>query len=175
MSQGRLGIVIAAVLAGGIVHPAEARREPDWHALVVTEGPTANSERHALVAALGVLPRLPERIAVVDANDATPEVKATLLKLDTFITRGSPVVYVLRHSPLLQGARTGSAFHILALSAALWHEIAHVDGADERGAREREQSLWTSFVRDQRVDQLTALRYLSALSKRPDDQLMALR
>jgi hypothetical protein len=35
--------------------------------------------------------------------------------------------------------------------------------------------LWTTFVRDQRVDQMTALRYLSALSTRPDDQLMALR
>jgi hypothetical protein len=30
-------------------------------------------------------------------------------------------------------------------------------------------------VRDWRVDQLTALRYLSALSKRPDGQLLALK
>jgi hypothetical protein len=102
-------------------------------------------------------------------------VKATLLQLDTFITRGSPVVYVLRHSPLLQGARAGSTFHTLALAAAVWHEIAHINGADEHEARKREESLWTSFVRDQRVDQVTALRYLTALSKRPDDQLMASR
>jgi hypothetical protein len=62
-----------------------------------------------------------------------------------------------------------------ALAAAIWHELAHVDGADERGARDREQMLWTTFVRDQRVDQMTALRYLSAISTRPDDQPMALR
>jgi hypothetical protein len=42
-------------------------------------------------------------------------------------------------------------------------------------ARIREQELWTSFVRDQRVDDVTALRYLSALTKQPDDQLLALR
>lgn len=53
--------------------------------------------------------------------------------------------------------------------------MAHAEGADEREARRREQALWTSFIRDQRVDAVTALRYLSALEKRPDDQLLALR
>jgi hypothetical protein len=175
MSQGWLKVVVAMLLVGGIVQRAEGRREPDWHALVVAEGPTAETERQALVAAIRALPRLPARVVVIDADEAMPEVRATLLQLDTFITRGSPVVYVLRHSPLLQVAKTGSTFHVLALSAALWHEIAHVEGADERGARAREQLLWTSFVRDQRIDQLTALRYLSALSKRADHHLMALR
>ena len=175
MRSRALNVVVAMLLVCGFTRPQDAWGEPDWRSLVVADGPTAEGERQALVAAIRVMPRLPARVAVIDANDAAPEVKSTLLQLDTFITRGSPVVYVLRHSPLLQGARTGSAFHILALGAALWHEIAHIEGADERGAREREQSLWTTFVRDQRVDQLTALRYLSALSKRPDDQLMALR
>jgi hypothetical protein len=31
----------------------------------------------------------------------------------------------------------------------------------------------TTFVRDQRVDEVTALRYLAALTKRPDAQLRA--
>jgi hypothetical protein len=53
--------------------------------------------------------------------------------------------------------------------------MAHVEGVDERAARRREQSLWTTFVRDQRVDEVTALRYLEALSKRPDAQLLASR
>lgn len=170
-----LNVVVALLAVGGVIRGQAAGDEPDWRSLIVADGPMAESERQALVAAIRALPRLPARVAVIDANDAAPEVKATLRELDTFITRGSPVVYVLRHSPLLQGAKTGNPFHVLALSAALWHEIAHAEGADERGARAREQSLWTSFVRDQRVDQLTALRYLSALSKRPDHQLMALR
>jgi hypothetical protein len=175
MRNGWLTAVITALLVGGFVHLAEARRGPDWRSLIVADGPTAESERHAVVAALRALPRLPTRVAIIDANEAMPEVKATLRRLDTFIVQGSHVVYVLRHSPLLKGARNGSAFHTLALAAALWHELAHIDGADERTARDREESLWTSFVRDQRVDQLTALRYLSALSKRPNDQLMARR
>lgn len=175
MRSRALNIVVAMLAVCGFIRPQDACGQPDWRSLIVADGPTAESERQALVAAMRVMPRLPARVAVIDANEAAPEVRAMLLQLDTFITRGSPVVYVLRHSPLLQGAKTGSTFHILALSAALWHEIAHVEGADERGAREREQCLWTSFVRDQRVEQVTALRYLTALSKRPDHQLMALR
>ena len=144
-----LNIVVGLLAVGGVIRPQDAWAEPDWRSLIVADGPMAESERQALMAAIRALPRLPARVAVIDANEAAPEVKATLLQLDTFITRGSPVVYVLRHSALLQGAKTGDPFHILALSAALWHEIAHTEGADERGARARERSLWTSFVRVQ--------------------------
>lgn len=99
----------------------------------------------------------------------------TLLSLDAFVTVGSPVVYIVRQSALLGDARAGSATHTHALAAAIWHEMAHVDGADEREARQREQALWTTFVRDQRVDGVVALRYLKALNARPDDLLTALR
>ena len=99
----------------------------------------------------------------------------TLLRLDSFITKGGPVVYVVKQSALLRGATAGSAIHTHALAAALWHEMAHVDGADESEARRREQSLWTAFVRDQRVDAVAALRYLNALDSRPDEHLVAWR
>src|SRR5262245_17507421 len=175
MRNGLLIIIVAMMILAEFIPETASGHEQDWQALIVAEGPGAASEREALRAAIRILPRLPARVAVVDANDAKAEMKAMLLRLDTFITRGSPVVYVLRHSALLQGARAGNTFHTLALAAALWHEIAHADGADERGARDAEEALWRTFVRDQRIDQLTALRYLTALMQRPDDQVMALR
>src|SRR4029453_1597141 len=55
------------------------------------------------------------------------------------------------------------------------HEMAHAEGHDESEARRREQALWTTFVLDQRIDQLTALRYLQTLSKRPDVKASATR
>ncbi len=164
-------LLLVAADASAIAEAGPHDRDP----LIVADGPDASAEREALLAAVALLPRSPARIAVIDANEARPEVRPKLLSLDTFITHGSPVVYVLRQSPLLRGARAASPFHTLALAAALWHELAHVDGADEREARKREEALWTSFVRDQRIDQTTGLRYLSALSKRPHDQLMAAR
>jgi hypothetical protein len=145
----------------------------DWRWLIVSDGAEQDVERDALVAALRLLPRLPVRVAVIDATRAKPEVRPRLLGLDAFVVVGSPVVYVVRQSLLLEGARHRSAFHLHALAAVLWHEMAHVDGDDERVARRKEQALWTTFVRDQRIDDVTALRYLNALAMRPDDRLLA--
>ena len=142
---------------------------------IVVDGPTARAERQAIAEALRLLARLPERVAVIDAQQARPDVKATLLRLDAFTIKDSGVVYLVRQSALLEGAVQRHAFHTYALASVIWHEMAHAEGADEREARRREQSLWTTFVRDQRVDEVTALRYLEALTKRPDGQLLATR
>jgi hypothetical protein len=165
-------IVVAMFLDQG---PVLAADRPDWNWLVVCDGPQAEAERAAIVSALRLLPRLPARVAVIDVSEAKPEVRQVLLRLDAFITRGSPVVYVVKQSALLHGAVAGSALHTHALAAVLWHEMAHADGADERDARKREEALWASFIRDARVDAVVALRYLKALHDRPDDLLMAAR
>jgi hypothetical protein len=120
--------------------------------------------------------RLPKRspvVSIIDADDARPEVRETLLKLDAFITRGGRVVYVVKQSAVLNGAAKGLPLYECMLASIIWHEMAHIDGADERGARRAEEHLWTQFVRDEAVDAITGLRYLQALTKRPDDQLTA--
>lgn len=172
MHRRFFNVILTVIVAG---HVTIAAGPPDWTWLIVADGPTATAERAAIVRALRLLPRLPTRLAVLDADDAKGDVRSTLLRLDAFVTTGSPVVYVVRQSPLLHGALAGASNHIHALAAVVWHEMAHVAGADEREARKREQALWTSFIRDQRVDPVIALRYLSALDQRPDDQLVALR
>ena len=168
-----LQTALLLLLSAGVGVAATLDAAPDWQWLIVTDGPEQEVEREALVAALRLLPRLPVRVAVIDATRAKPEVRPRLLALDAFIVVGSPVVYVVRQSSLLQGARRRSALHVHALAAVLWHELAHVDGADERAARRQEQALWTTFVRDQRIDGVAALRYLNALVERPDDRLLA--
>lgn len=52
------------------------------------------------------------------------------------------------------------------LASIIWHEMAHLDGADEREAQRREENLWTRFLLDGRVDRMTALRYLALFSRR---------
>lgn len=175
MRQVMTVLALAGTLAGFGATSAKAGTQTNWDWLVVADGPGAAAERQALVGALRLLPRLPARVAVIDANDARPEVKTTLLRLDAFIVKGSDVVYVVRQSVLLRGAVEGRAFHIHALASVVWHEIAHAEGADEPEARQREQKLWTTFVRDQRIDQVTALRYLTAMARRPDTHVMASR
>jgi hypothetical protein len=138
--------------------------------IIQSAGRGAAVERRALTSALRLLPRLPGRVAVLDATEASPESRPTLLRLDAFVISGNPVIYVVRQSPLLRAAASAgpSSFYVHALAAVLWHEMAHLEGADEAEARRREQELWRTFVRDQRVDGVAGLAYLSALEKRPD-------
>jgi hypothetical protein len=98
-----------------------------------------------------------------------------LRTLDAFTVQGNGDIYLVDGSELPRGAQAGSAFHRAALPAAIGHEMAHLNGADGREARKAESKLWTSFVRDGRTDQLTALRYLNGLEKRPDHTRLASR
>jgi hypothetical protein len=175
LARAILPAAVLLLLSAGVDEARTAGAAPDWRWLIVTDGPEEETEREALVSALQLLPRLPARVAVIDATRAKPEVRPRLLALDAFVVVGSPVVYVVRQSLLFDGARRRSAIHVHALAAVLWHELAHVDGADERVARRQEEVLWTTFVRDQRVDNVAALRYLKALAGRPDDRLLATR
>lgn len=166
-------MVAAAILVGQT--PVVTADPTSPGELVVYEGAGAPEVRAALVAAVRLLPRPPVRIAVIDADDAEPDVRSVLLRIDAFVFNASPVVYVVRQSPLLQLAVDGSTLHRHALAAVIWHEMAHVEGADERKARHQEEVLWMSFIRDQRVDGVAGLRYLKSLVERPGDLLMAAR
>jgi hypothetical protein len=143
--------------------------------IIMIPGPSAEADKAALAAAVALLPTAPVRIAIIDVRQNRPAVRDYLLTLDAFTVQDNAVIYVVQQSELLKGARAGSAVHRAMLAAVLWHEMAHLDGADERGARRAEEDLWTRFVRDGATDDVTGLRYLQALKKRPDDQLLASR
>ena len=90
-----------------------------------------------------------------------------------FILEGRREIYLTMQSEVLKRALNGSELYEHMLATIIWHEMAHLDGADERGARKAEQELWTRFVRDGVCDEVTGLRYLRALASRPDDQVPA--
>jgi len=122
--------------------------------------------------ALALLPKHPGTISVIDANDAKPDVRETLQKLDAFVLRGRGVIYLVKQSEVLQGAARGSQVLDHMLAAIIWHEMAHVEGAPEPEAQRREQELWATFIRDGRVDRVVGLRYLQALGKRGSDEVL---
>jgi hypothetical protein len=143
--------------------------------IVTSPGLAGAAERSALAAAVALVPQPPVRIAVIDVTQNRPPVRDYLLTLDAFTVKGNAVIYVVQQSELLKGARAGSALYRAMLATVLWHEMAHLSGADERGARQAEEKLWMQFVRDGLFDQVTGLRYLQALRTRPDDQRLASR
>jgi hypothetical protein len=115
---------------------------------------------------IALLPARPATLQVVDAHTARPEVRDTLLKLDAFVLRGQADIYLVKQSRVLQGALEGSTVHECMLACIIWHEMAHLEGADESEAQRREEILWTGFVLKRSVDRITGLRYLDILKKR---------
>ena len=120
----------------------------------------------AIRRALSLLPRRPQEVSVVDAEQVDPEARERFLKAEAFFSKGRPTVYLTRHSPVLRAAEEGSSIHVHVLAAIIWHEMAHMEGADEPEAQRREESMWKRFVRDGLVDNVTALRYLKLLADR---------
>jgi len=139
---------------------------PTLAALLPGATRAASSYDPILERVLKLLPKRPLAVAVIDPNQAEPDVRRTLLTLDAFITKGGRVVYLTSHSEVLQGALKGSKLCDHILATIVWHEMAHIDGADEVEAQRREEELWTAFLREERVDRIQGLRYLKALKSR---------
>jgi hypothetical protein len=86
--------------------------------------------------------------------------------VEAFVNRGSPVVYLVRQGVTLQSALKGPGIFDYALATIIWHEMAHIDGADEEAAQKAEERLWMEFILAQRVDRARGMRYLALLKKR---------
>jgi hypothetical protein len=121
----------------------------------------------AIARAVALLPTRPAQVVVIDVNDARPEDRQNLLRLQAFVLRNSRTVYLTKHGEVLRYAVKGSVFHEHMLATVIWHEMAHVDGADEAEARHREEELWSRFIDEASVDRYEALRYLRILKNRP--------
>jgi hypothetical protein len=165
-------VVLALVLTTGAAPAVASGPLTD---IITSPGPDSVAGKDALAAAVALLPEAPVRIAVINVSENRPPVREYLLTLDAFTVKGNGVIYVVQQSELLKRARAGSALHRAMLATVLWHEMAHLSGADERGARQAEEKLWMRYMRDGLTDQVTGLRYLQALRRRPDDQLIASR
>jgi hypothetical protein len=166
------GVLLALVLA--VAGPPALASGPLTD-IVTSPGSIGNADRAAVAAAVALLEKAPVRIAVIDVNLNRPAVRDYLLRLDAFTVKNNDVIYVVQQSRLLKGARASSTLHRAMLATVLWHEMAHLAGADERQARDAEEKLWLRFVRDGLAEEVTGLRYLQALRMRPDDRLFAVR
>jgi hypothetical protein len=164
---------ILSFAIGGVLATASAASAGGPKTDIVTTGSTAAADRVAIRSALAQLPRQPRRIAVMDVMPGRAEVRQYLLTLDAFTVRGNDVIYVVQQSAVLKGARSGSTVYRAILATILWHEMAHLDGAPEWRARQAEEDLWRTLVRDGLIDRVLALRYLDLLTRRPDDTMLA--
>jgi hypothetical protein len=146
-----LGIlIICAGLLGSV--PAAAQ-QPNEYDLTVAR-------------VIRLLPRPPEKVVVIDADISGRSLHDKLQHVEGFVIRGERVVHLVRQSDTLQRALKGPGIFDYALAITIWHEMAHIDGADEATAQRAEEQLWTEFVVAGRVDRVQGMRYLALLRKR---------
>jgi hypothetical protein len=154
-----LALVIGVgLMSSALTQPARAATAS------VVEAPLA--AQAAIRRALKLLPRRPVQVSVVGPERVGADSRERFARSEAFFSQGSPIVYVTSHSPVLQAAQQGSAVHVHVLAAIIWHEMAHIEGADEPAAQKQEETLWTRFIRDDRIERVDALRYLKAMSER---------
>lgn len=108
-------------------------------------GAHASSYDEAIARALRLLPRQPEKIVLVERPNTT-HLHEGKPNVEAFITQGGRVVYLVRQGVTLQGALKGPGVFDYGLAAIIWHEMAHIDGADESAARLVEEPSATSGV-----------------------------
>ena len=76
------------------------------------------------------------------------------------------MVFLIRQGVTLQHALKNRPIFDCALAAIVWHEMAHLDGADEPAAQLAEEKLWEEFIVWRRVESDIGMRYLALLKKR---------
>ena len=120
----------------------------------------------AINRALGLLPKPPAKILVVDATEAARAVDAHGRRVQAFVRHGENVVYLIAQGGTLRGAQKGAGILDYVLASLIWHEMAHLAGAGEREAQRQEEELWTQYVTAGRVDTNRGLNYLALLKQR---------
>ena len=135
-----------------------------WFVVVISigrleAGQTVRGPYEATIhRALGLLPKLPAKVLVVDAAEAARAADAH--------GRQENVVYLISQGATLRGAQKGRGIFDYALAILIWHEMAHLAGADEREAQRQQEDLWMTYVATGRVDTNRGLNYLALLKKR---------
>jgi hypothetical protein len=120
----------------------------------------------AITRALRLLPRQPDEIAVVERGEVC-RARSGTAPVEACVNHGSRVVYLVKQGATLQATLKGPGIFDYVLAAVIWHEMAHIDGADEESAQKAEERLWMEFIVSQRVDRDRGLRYLALLIRRP--------
>ena len=149
------GVLRPAVTVAG--HPALAR--------------TACRECDEVVSrVLGLLPERPEAIVVIDADRSVRSLRQRLENVEAFVTVGTRTVCLKKQAVTFQLALKRGGMWDYALACIVWHEMAHIAGADETEAQRRQEDLWRQFIVSRKVEAGAGVRYLLMLRERHPDE-----
>ena len=143
-----------------------------WFVVVMSFGAAGAAQtvsgpyEETIQRALGLLSTQPAKILVVDVTQAARAADAHGRKVQAFVRDGDNVVYLIAQGATLRGAQNGPSIFDYALATLIWHEMAHLGGADEREAQRQEEELWEKYLAAGRIETRRGLSYLALLRKR---------
>jgi transketolase C-terminal domain/subunit len=150
-SATRQGVAVLVVVLGASAgfSPVEARQ---------------SAYEKAIGRAVRLLARQPDQIVIVE-RDNQSRFRKGKAHVEAFVADGQRV-YLVRQGVTLQAALKGPGIYDYVLATIVWHEMAHIDGADEAAAQEAEEQLWMQFIVARGVDSTRGMQYLALLRKR---------
>jgi hypothetical protein len=121
----------------------------------------------SILRALEWMPRKPTvPIGVVNVNRLAARIKDEVYGACGFVIRGVPRIFISSRCPMYQHA-SDNPLDAIALAALIAHEMAHVEGADERQARQVEEELFLQLAQQLPGQyQVRVALYLDALRRR---------
>jgi hypothetical protein len=152
-------------LAGGAALGAVAPTGPQRPPLRIIDGTVIVGDSDPLLwtRVLEVLPARPERIEILDLASLSDTARRKLDGRDAFVLSGQRAIVVIRQGATLRQAEFGDGLDRLVLASLVWHELAHVNGADERAALDQERALWRGFIRLGLVSSSDGMAYIQRL------------
>ena len=121
---------------------------------------------------LELLPRKPREVVVIDLNDQPRAIRQQFDGVEGFVRDGDGRIFLTKQGSNFQNALNRVGIWDYALAITVWHEMAHLAGADEREAQRQEEQLWREFVVSGKVDASRGLAYLRLLrNRRANDRL----
>jgi hypothetical protein len=147
-----------------ITHPSTAT-------IALAAQPHCAECERVVARAVKLLPQRPHRVVVVDADSVPPALRRRIQLAEGFVTAGDDTVYLKKQGLTFHQALRGAGNWDYALAAVIWHEMAHINGADEAEAQRQEELLWRQFIVERRIDAGAGLRYLALLRKRRSSKL----
>jgi hypothetical protein len=138
---------------------------PNFSRAMVQSPPDCSECDRVVARVRKLLPRQPERIVVLDAGHQ-PQALRRVEGTEAFVMVGETTVYLNKEGSTFQQALGGEGIADFALAIIIWHEMAHIAGANEAQAQLQEEQLWRQFVLQRRVDAPRGLNYLRLLRNR---------
>ena len=155
-NQASLGFGFLVVI--GLLHPSAA-------AVGLAQSDCARCDV-VVGRVLKLLPRQPSKLVVIDAERSSPALQQRIERSEGLAARDEKTIYLKKQGSTFQRALAGPGIWDYVLAIIVWHEMAHLDGADECQAQRKEEELWNQFVVERRVDGYRGLNYLRLLQKR---------